>query len=444
MPTILEQGESPINHNRPFRHKRGGYRRKGGFFSRLGKAGLGMQLNIFGSLIGVLLAIGYLLWRFVIGPSMAAKAEAKPTPQPPTPAPIAQTAETEPTPTTVTQTKPITAMVYVTPQPTPTPNGTPTQTPIPSVPEVAPMGAGSVTIFGTVDFSGGCPVTNLAFVASGNLYYLLVTGDLQFPEGNPQGQMAMIRGYTSEFADCDAPLLTVSALRWLGVEGTPESQKTNKGGVGTVITTVGTRMPSPTPTVTRTPRPTFTAAATKTPKPTSTPRPTFTPTPAPVSMTGAISLDDGCNTTNWIINASGTYYYLLMPANVTINYDPRHEARLAVVNGTNSRACGGDAIIVSSLIWLTTPTPTATNTATASPTPSDTPTPTQTATNTPTPTITPSPTHTATQEPTSEATTEPTSTPTATATKTAVPTITNTPEPTSTTEPEPTPVPLGE
>jgi len=251
----------------------------------------------------------------------------------------------------------------------------------------------------------------------------------------------MIRGYTSEFEECDAPLLTVASLRWLGVEGEVElSQKTSKGGVGTVVTTSGTRMPSPTPTVTSTPRPTFTATATKTPRATSTPRPTFTATPAPVSMTGAISLDDGCETTNWIISASGDDYYLLMPSNVSIDFDPRTESRHAIVNGTNSRACDGDAIIVSSLIWLTTPTPTATNTPTVTPTPTETATPSATSTATATPTQTNMPTVTPTTNPMVTPTEIPTETPSPTVAPTATETMT--PEPTNTTEPEPTPAPL--
>jgi len=156
MPTILDQGESPMDHNRPFRHKRGGYRRKKGLFSALARAGGKEQLNIGCSFIGLLAAVGYLLWRFVIGPMMAANAAPPPTPLPPTPAPIAMTATPAEVP--VVQTRVISPVAYATPLPTVTPNGTATQTPIPSVPEVAPMGAGSVTVFGTVDFAGGCPI----------------------------------------------------------------------------------------------------------------------------------------------------------------------------------------------------------------------------------------------------------------------------------------------
>ena len=436
MPNSLEPGEIPMQHDRntPFRHKRGGYRRKKGIWTALARAGGKEQLNIGCSALGLLAAIIYLLWRFVIGPMIAANAAPPPTPTP-TPEPtLTPTAIVTPTPGMLLPQPLQPVQQFV----TPTPNGSPTPTSIPSVPEVAPLGAGSVTVFGSVDFAGGCPVTNLAFVASGNLYYLLINGDLQFPDGNPQGQMAMIRGYTSEFEDCDAPLLSVASLRWLGVEEEATlSQKTSRGGVGTVVTASGTRMPSPTPTPTNTPRPTFTATAYPTAKPaTSTPRPTFTATatPAPVSMTGAVLLADGCDTTNWIINATGDAYYLLMPAGLAIDFDPRNESRQAIVNGTNSRACNGNAISVSSLIWLTTPTPTATNTPTV------TPTPTQTATPSATPTVTPTPTQTGTATPT--ATTGLTATATATATEEQSPTATATPEPTNTTGPEPTPVPL--
>lgn len=298
--------------------------------------------------------------------------------------------------------------------------GTPTQTAIPAVPEIAPNGAGSVTIFGSISFQPGCSVTNLGFVASGNLYYLLITGDLQFPDGNPEGQMAMIRGYASDYAGCDAPILTINSLRWLGVTEKADYESTSSSsgrGVGAVITAHGTLMPTPTPTVyyatatamqwataTPTPRP-------ATPAPTNTPKPTATN--APVSMAGTVFLRDGCNITNWIIETETNSYYLIMPSTLSIDFDPS-AGRSALISGATSSACDDEAITVSNIVWMATPTPTAT------------PSPTPTGTSTPTPTATPSPTATEAAVPGD----------------TPEPTVT--PNPTAPPEPgvEPTPLPL--
>lgn len=299
-------------------------------------------------------------------------------------------------------------------------SGSPTPSPLPTVPEIAPMGAGAVTVFGSISFQSGCPVTNLGFIASGNLYYLLITGDLDFPSGNPEGQMAMIRGYTSNYVGCDAPILSINSLRWLGATEQAEVAAQRSGrGVGAVITAHGTLMPTPTPTVyyatatamqwataTPTPRP-------ATPAPTNTPKPTATN--APVSMAGTVFLRDGCNITNWIIETETNSYYLIMPSTLSIDFDPS-AGRSALISGATSSACDDEAITVSNIVWMATPTPTAT------------PSPTPTGTSTPTPTATPSPTATEAAVPGD----------------TPEPTATVTPEPTTTPEPgvEPTPLPL--
>lgn len=281
-------------------------------------------------------------------------------------------------------------------------SGSPTPSPLPTVPEIAPMGAGAVTVFGSISFQSGCPVTNLGFIASGNLYYLLITGDLDFPSGNPEGQMAMIRGYTSNYVGCDAPILSINSLRWLGATEQAQIAEQRSGlGIGAVITAHGTLMPTPTPTVyyatatamqwataTPTPRP-------ATPAPTNTPKPTATN--APVSMAGTVFLRDGCNITNWIIETETASYYLIMPSTLSIDFDPR-DGRSALISGSTSRACDGDAITVSNIVWMSTPTPTATPspTPTGTSTPTATPSPTATATtvpgDTPEPTVTPNPT----------------------------------------------------
>jgi hypothetical protein len=428
MPTILESGETPMQHNRPFRHKRGGYRRKGGgFWGFINKEGHGVQIILSG--LGLIVVIGWLAWKFVFAPGMA-KAQ-KVTAVPPIPV-VLQPTTTIQVESVPTATAPITRMVQMQPITYSTPlspriTDSPAQpTSVPVVPEVVPLGAGIVTVFGSISFQPGCTVTNLAFIASGNIYYLTVSGDLQFPDGNPEGQMAMIRGYTSTFAGCDAPILSVQALRWLGVTGVEELSQKNGRGVGAVITAHGTLMPTPTPTITPTPLATATPTAkppiiASTDRPTAVPTATPTATPAPVSMTGQVLLSDGCSTTNWMINSSGEGYYLIMPTTLNIDFDPR-AGREAIISGITSKACDNRAVVVSSVIWLTTPTPTTTMTPTITNTPTQTPTPTNT------------PTITATLVGTPTVTNTPTTTP--------VPTETPIPANTATPGEEPTPIPL--
>lgn len=399
MPTILESGETPMQHEN-FRHKRSKYRRGGGgFWAFINREGHGMQIILSG--LGLLACFGYLVWRFILAPVAAHNKEAAPVVLQPT---VPASVETIPTPTataTVAITQIIQMQTITYAQPISRPVGPPTPTPIPAIPEVAPLGAGAVTVFGQVAFEGGCTVTNLAFIASDNIYYLTISGDLQFPDGNPEGQMAMIRGYASNYPGCDAPILAVQALRWLGVKGSEEASSKQSRGVGAVVTAHGTLMPSPTPTITPTPLPTVTG----TPRPTNTPAPAPTATreptrtPAPVSMTGNIRLQDGCANTNWYMEGDSEGYFMIMPSGLSIDFDPR-EGREAVITGFTSRACGDKAITVSTIYWLSTPTPTATYTPTATPIPTNTPTPTETpVTPLPTPTETATPTPTNTPEP---------------------------------------------
>lgn len=399
MPTILESGETPMQHEN-FRHKRSKYRRGGGgLWNFINREGHGLQIILSG--LGLFVCMFYLIWRFAISPAMAHANQ--PTPVALQPTVAGPLLETIPTPTTaisITQIMPMQPITYAQPISRPV-VGTPTPTPIPAIPEVAPLGAGAVTVFGQVAFEGGCTVTNLAFIASGNMYYLTISGDLQFPDGNPEGQMAMIRGYASNYPDCDAPILAVQALRWLGVEGNEEVSSKQGRGVGAVVTAHGTLMPSPTPTITPTPIPT----ATGTPRPTNTPAPAPTATreptktPAPVSMTGNVRLQDGCNNTNWYMEGDSDGYFLIMPSGLSIDFDPR-AGREAVITGFTSRACDGEAITVNTIYWLSTPTPTATYTPTATPIPTNTPTPTETpVTPMPTPTETATPIPADTPEP---------------------------------------------
>lgn len=134
------------------------------------------------------------------------------------------------------------------------------------------------------------------------------------------------------------------------------------------------------PTATRTPTaaPTATATSSITPTATSTAAPTSTS--LPVSLVGKIMLNDDCANSNWIISASGDSYFLLMPDDLSITFDPEKESYPAMVTGTRTSACGGKLVIVETLNWLVTATPTATKTSTG------TPTSTQTPTGTPTPT----------------------------------------------------------
>lgn len=376
--------------------------------------GNGMLPLILAGLAFVAVVVASLWWFFWRGePALAARPQTETglaTKYTPTPLPTFTPATGGITATRIAPGTP--SLLFPSPKPVSATlrSGSPTPSPLPTVPEIAPMGAGAVTMFGSISFQSGCPVTNLGFIASGNLYYLLITGDLDFPAGNPEGQMAMIRGYTSNYVGCDAPILSINSLRWLGATEQAEVAEQRSGrGVGAVITAHGTLMPTPTPTVyyatatamqwataTPTPRP-------ATPAPTNTPKPTATN--APVSMAGTVFLRDGCNITNWIVETEASSYYLIMPTALSIDFDP-HDGRSALISGSTSKACDGDAITVNSITWLSTPTPTITPsptpTNTATPTPTNTATPT--ATNTPT---TPEPTATSTATPEARATDTP-------------------------------------
>ncbi len=169
---------------------------------------------------------------------------------------------------------------------------------------------------------------------------------------------------------------------------------------------------TPTPAPTSTPQGTLTPTPVTTPTATATPKPTST---SAVSLVGKIKLKDDCSLTNWSIDASGDDYYLLMPDDLTLTFDPEKESYPAMVSGLKDRACDGKLVIVETLTWLTTPTPTPTATTT----------PTATATYTPAPTVTATATATsAVIEPTAISATATKTTQNATATAAAIATAT--------------------
>lgn len=448
---MMPGGGDPLSGPAAFRHNRPRFKRKNAWQ----RAPMGLKINIIGSSLGLIACLVFGYWYLIGRHAKPVQAQAS---HPTTTAPVEFVTPTQPIAALPTPTE-FGSVMYHPPQGqviTPTiPVGTPTNTPLPTVPEVAPLAAGVVTMFGTIQFAAGCDLTNLSLTASDNDYYLMFTANLEFPPGNPEGQMAMVRGFTQTVTTCDAPLLRITSLRWLGVEGEisreqladpdadpdPATEMAYNRGVGTYVgTPVPTFTPAP-PTSTPLPRPIIITQppATATPRPTSTPLPTATPTAASVGILGSVSLDSGCRLTNFSLSGTGDLYYLLLPASVTFPGDITDDSQYrAMVNGVIIRNadCDWPVLQVSSISWVATSTPTATSTATPTPTITNTPTPTATSTNTPT--ITPSPTE-------SVGTSTPTPTPTNTPTVTSEPTDTPTTTPGTVELPtpeEPTPVPL--
>lgn len=146
------------------------------------------------------------------------------------------------------------------------------------------------------------------------------------------------------------------------------------------VVVVATATPVPaTPVPTSTPAVVGSPTQTATPAPTATPKPTNTP--ILVSLVGKVrqTKDSGetkkCGSSNWVISANdGIVYYLLMPEDIEVVFDPVTGSYPAIVSGIKDKACDKRLIIVNTLTWLGTPTPSATPTSTpVKPTATNTP-----------------------------------------------------------------------
>ena len=417
----------------PFRQYRGGYRRGGnGFWARFASQGTGFKLNVIGSVIGLLLILGYFVWLII----PKAKAE-EATPQ-------IVVATLPPLTTTTAPATPIRAVSEVQPGSMSSPEPAQiaaTSTYVAALNRPAGDPATSPFLIGVITYEPGCEVSNLGFTTAGmegKPYYLY----LQVPiDRDPLMQMAQVQGYTTKFKGCQYPVLMVSNLIWLNngpatpapivtllstVTGTITSTTPISWGQGLAayglptpdknatpvynsVAPYPTYTPYPTatpyvppPPATLPPLPTYTPYPN--PKPTKTPvPPTATATPAIANLNGPIISTIGCQFSNLAVQAGPDNYFIIFEgaALPTVGSPLDYHG---FVSGRLDTVCNGKAIRASQITWYTA---TATPTATATSTPTETPTATATATSTPTET--------------------PTATPPATETPTVVPTETPTP-----------------
>lgn len=430
----------------PFRQYRGGYRRKDGFWSRFAAQGVGFKLNVIGSVIGLLLILGYFVW--LVMPKSTAKAEAQPTIIVQTVAPL----ETPPSSTPIAQIAPGSLS---TPEPA---QIAATQTAIAVYSKPAGDPSTSPFLIGVITYEPGCSVSNLGFTTAGvegTAYYLYLHAPL---DRDPLMQMAQIQGYVTKFKGCQYPVLMVSNLIWLNGQATPAplaalgSISGTMTGTTVISTTWGQGLGAfglPTPDgdatpiydarndpssihytgpITPTPYPTYTPYPTATPyvppqvqypDPTKTPKPTKTPTftPSPTStqmanLAGTVVSVLGCAATNLAVETGTNQHVLLILNGATLPANGMPVGYYVVATGVLDWVCNQQAIRANNVGWyLPTLTPTSTQTDIPTMTPTVTETPTGTAT--PTETLTPTPTETATimvetTEPTTEPTIEPT------------------------------------
>lgn len=393
------------------------HRRRGGFWGNFAKAGIGMQLNIILSLIGFLLVIGYLVWRFILPHnSVAEAAEA-----PPTPAPIViQTVPPLESPPSATPAQ--SAMIDVSPvaqilEPAQV-EATATAHYLYSRPALAAPEA-SPYLVGVITYEPGCPVSNLGFTTAGMAgrpYYLY----FQHPmDRDPLMQMVQVQGYVQTFKECQYPVLMVSQIFWLNDIGTPAPlgayyTPITKTITGTVVADVSPWGALPTPNkyhtpiyrpneFTPTPYPTYTPLPTATPyvppppatrivyvtpdAPDPTDTPTRTPTPVSVAIYGDIVRVAGCQYTNLAVNDGQNNYLIEMNGAQLPAGDPADY--YGMVSGVGGRICDGPSIKANQIIWYqATATPTSSPTLTPTvevPTPTvEVPTPTV---EVPTPTV---------------------------------------------------------
>ncbi len=415
----------------PFRQYRGGYRRGGnGFWARFASQGMGFKINVIGSVLGLLLILGYFVWLVI----PKAKAEE------PTATPVVATLPPL-TPTLPAASTPLAITAGVTPGSMSSPEPAQlaaTATFIAAINKPAGDPATSPFLIGVITYESGCDISNLGFTTAGmegKPYYLY----LQVPvDRDPLMQMAQVQGYTTKFKGCQYPVLMVSNLIWLNNgPATPAPIVTLPGTVtGTITSTTpiswgqgleayGLPTPDknqipvynplePTPYPTYTPYPTATPylpppPATLAPLPTYTPypapNPTKTPkptaTPAIANLNGPIVSTIGCQYSNLAVQVGPDNYFIIFEgASLPTVGSPLDYH--GFVSGRLDTVCNNKAIRASQITWYTA---TATPTATVTNTPTPTETPTATATATETPTATPTATETATEVPTETPTT---------------------------------------
>ena len=210
METIQTGGPPPP----PFTRRYSPYRRGNSVFTRFAAQSLGFKLNVIGSLLGLLLIIGYLGW-LLWSKIAPAKAEATP---------IIQTVAPLPTPPTAALSTPIPIGNVITPGVLSTLEpaqiaATATAAALYSRPAGNP--AQSPFFIGVITYEPGCQVTNMGFTTAGiegTAYYLY----LQTPiDRDPLMQMAQVQGYTTKFKGCAYPVLMVQNIVWLNGLATP-------------------------------------------------------------------------------------------------------------------------------------------------------------------------------------------------------------------------------
>lgn len=415
--------------------------RRNGFWARFAAAGLGLQLNILGSIIGLLLIIGYLVWRFILPHQPDTARAAEPTvviiqtvPPLDTSAAAATVAISDVGQQSLLEPADIAATATF-------------QAAI-SRPAFANNPAAAPFFIGVMTYEPGCLATNIGFTTSGyegQPYYLYMRQPL---DRDPLMQIVQISGYVQQLNDCAHPVIFVEQLTWLNGSGTPAPVVMHSvtgtitatapiswglGGLPTpdkhatpvydppawTVTPYPTYTPWPSatpylppppptsipwPTYTRVPAyPTYTPFPTYTPNPaTQTPTPTSTPVSANIS--GRVIAVVGCSATNLAIQAGQNQNIFLIFAGAALPASGSPTDYHALVIGVQDWVCSGPAIRANSITWyLPTPTPTASSTPTATPTTE--PTATNVPTETPIPTEMPIPTETATMEATEVITT---------------------------------------
>lgn len=402
----------------PFRHRRGGYRGNKGCLGKFSTIPTDAKIKLGLLFLGMLVSFACGLY-WILRPK-GIQAEQPPAP-PAQQIEMIQTVRPLEIPTNI-PTSPAVSPVN-------TPNLERTATFQAAISRPAMDPADSPYFVGVITYEDGCLISNLGFTTSGyngKPYYLYLNQPL---DRDPSMQVVQLSGYVQKFDTCQYPVIFVDQLYWLDQRGTPAPLAVGGPLTNTITGTATVTRPwgllttpvvSPTvfvppqrdipPPPTYTPYPTYTPQAadiiiqtvirsipTYTPYPTWTPNPatstpTATATPQTLSLYGPIQAVAGCPQSNFVVNASGINYYIILAGATMPSKEPTNY--LALVTGLADYICNGQAIRANQIVWYEiTPTPTTT------PTPTFTPTITPTATSTITPTVTLTATATATITP---------------------------------------------
>jgi hypothetical protein len=417
----------------PFRHLRGGPRKKSGCLGFWSAISLKQKITLFGMILGTLAGCGCGAWFYLV-PSIKSSLSG-PTAIPthyPTPAgpalepaqltalaqiarPTSQQAPAVGTPPTLAATLTISQAAA-------------TATWVARINRPAVVNpASSPNYIGVMTYEAGCDVSNIGFTTAGlngSAFYLYFSGLL---DKDPNMQMVQVGGYLQQFDNCQYPVLMVSEIFWLNQNGTPAALAYGGPVSGTITANlknpetwgrqvVATSTPTYTiyippkkdippagitPTIvmpTYTPYPTLVQPTAKVVVVTATPlpnTPTATFTPQSATVFGRVVQVAGCSVSNFAIEAGGQAVYLVFAGAQLPPANPTDYSAMAV--GVLDAACGGQVIRAQTITWYA-PTPTGTASATSTPTLTATPTGTSTPTDMPTSTSTP--TETATITPT--------------------------------------------